>query len=670
LKVAKCPIFATWFPVSTSLFFLLTPLATLLAQIPEAATSTVQIAAEPIDTSPLYFVLPMAPETAVPQPDTLPDQDFRMYDPARKAVLDWGHLGNLGSSARPLWYETNARIGFETGFRPFQLYRSSADELRFYRHGRTFSEAFFTRGRTQRDAASRVRASHTFEGGLNFSLEYRGMDNIGQFLRQRTKHNTLLAGVWHPIGSRYEYFLVFASNANRQIDNGGIIAGFTFGNEGFNGPLGAMTRLKTEDSKTVTTDRSLKFTQYFRFGNTQQKRAFRAVHSAQYGTERWKFSDPFDETEAAGTDFYGLLRRDRRGNRQVVTVRRLENTFNLNTYRSKARGTTTDGFSAGLRHSIFWVNEDDVRDSVVNNLFLTGQFTLTPSKRFYLLANGDLGLLWNAGQYRVTGLVGIDFGKAGRLEGSVLSQIRPPDWVAFRMLNVRQKVWENNGFNKVIENSIQARYSLPLIGFSATGQQHLINNYVYFDQTAFPIQLTSPLSVTQLLLQQNFHVGPIYSDNTVGLQQVNNTNVLRLPNWFTKNSLYVKTPVFKKKLLLYVGADFRMHSQFTPDDYMPLTGQFFLQDSLVQQPYPWIDGFVALKIQSFRFFFRYENLNSLWNPNQVYFQTSRHPQAFASFRLGITWRFMDNNLVGNEQQGPTGGGSSGPPPGIGRRGGF
>jgi hypothetical protein len=91
-----------------------------------------------------------------------------------------------------------------------------------------------------------------------------------------------------------------------------------------------------------------------------------------------------------------------------------------------------------------------------------------------------------------------------------------------------------------------------------------------------------------------------------------------------------------------------MNSTFLPDAYQPVTGQFHLQDTLSQQPYPWADVFVAFKVQTFRFFFRYENAYTFIDNTKVFYQTAWHPQPFGGFRLGVAWRFLDDNSADSQ----------------------
>jgi hypothetical protein len=112
---------------------------------------------------------------------------------------------------------------------------------------------------------------------------------------------------------------------------------------------------------------------------------------------------------------------------------------------------------------------------------------------------------------------------------------------------------------------------------------------------------------------------------------------------------------------LNAGFDFRVNSEFRPEAYQPLSWQFHLQDSITQKPYPWLDAFIAFRVQTFRFFFRYENLSTLFDKSNVFYQTAYYAQPLGAIRFGIGWRFLDGNQGGNT----AGGGGSRPPAGVG-----
>ncbi len=623
---------------------------------------------------PLLITFALSPERLVPAADTLPDRDFRMYDPARRQAIDWGTQGNLGSAARPLLFENQARKGFDVGVHSFDLYMLQPAQLGFYRNVRTFSDASFSQGRNQFETNLNARFARTFEGGTNFSLEYRTLNNLGQYRYQRDKHNALAMGLWVPVGKRYDGFLIYTRNVIRQQENGGIVTDTVFGTGEFAGPIAAEVRLPREAATTRLDDQTLQLTQHLRLIGkaTTGKRTLRATHTFAWNQQRYKFADQGTGANGLGDDldfFDPIFVTDFRGIRHFVSLDRIDNSFTINTFKTKNQGRPSDLLAVGLTHSYFKVNQEP-REFKVSNLFLTGNLAITPSEKFAFTAQGALGVLDNIGEYQLQGELSLGLGKAGQLRASLLSQIRPPALLFDQLYVSKRQVWDHD-FAKPIENTLSATYALPLIGLEATARAHVVNNYLYFDQNAVAAQTTSPLQVTQLLVQENIKWGSLRFDNTVALQQANRDDVFRLPKWFSKNSLYFSGKVFKKRMLLNAGVDFRINSDFRPDGYHPLSWQFHLQDSLSQKPYPWIDLFASFKVQSFRGFVRYENCATWWDKTQVFYQTARHPHPFGALRFGIAWRFMDNNQ-GDEKETPNSPSGISPNPAsrpIGPRGG-
>lgn len=625
------------------------------------------------DTTPLLYAYAQSPERSQPVGDTLPDAQFRQYNPTRKQAVDWGNLGNLGSAARPLFFQSAPRRGFDLGYHAYDLYRLDADDLRFYHNTRSFSEVYFSQGRTQFDGMLNARFGRTFAGGTNLSVDYRTINNKGQYRYQRDKHNTLGIGLWVPLGERYDGFLIFCNNIQRQQENGGIVSDTVFGGGDLSGPTAAEIRLPDQHAVTRDADQTLQLTQHLRFAGAGRdqtgKRVLRATHTLAWTRERFKFSDsPLDKDRAF---FHPLFLTDLRGLRHYLHLHRIDNTLWLSTFKAKQKGRPSDVLAAGLRHSHFRLQQEPRADSTFSNLFAAGQITLTPSERFAFSAQGDLGLLNNFLEYQLQGSLSLSLGKFGQLRGSVLSQRRPPSLIQQRLYVSRRPVWANS-FQKPVENTLSATYALPWAGIEISARTHLVSNYLYFDAQGLPQQIAAPLQVGQVLATANFHFGPFHADNTVALQRNNRPEVLRLPAWFTRNSLYYSGRLFKKRLFLESGVDFRTNADFRPDAYHPLLNQFHLQDSLTQPTYLWMDLFASFKVQSFRFFFRYENIANWWDKETVWYQTARHPQPFGSVRFGIAWRFMDDNVeTATTSPGTSPGGDTGRPSGnapLGPRG--
>ncbi|MDW8229577.1 MAG: putative porin [Saprospiraceae bacterium] len=587
-----------------------------------------------------------APERIHPDGDTLPDAAFRMYDPARQPIIDWGTLGNIGASARPLFFQTDLRRGVQTGYRVFDLYHLDTDDLPFYLGRRALTDLFVSRGRNQNDLMVRAKFSRTFARGTNFSLFHQNIVNIGQYQYQAARHMALTFGLWHPIGRRLESFLMAARNVSRQQENGGLANPSEITGGLFGGPITASIRLPDLQALTRHASTALTWLNHWTpvGDSAARKRTLRLTHRTEWSMARFKFSDPGSRPGLPlrnDTAFFGTFLVDRRGIRHYAELERLENSIELATFKRKEPQSPSDLLAVGVQHTFFRWRQEPFADTSLQNLFLTGRLLIAPSKRFALLATGSAGLLANFGEYQLHGQLRLSLGKAGELRAALISQRYPPALLAHR-LGVSQRPFWQNAFEKPVENMLAATYALPAAGLSVTAQTHQVNNYLYFDQRGLPAQTSAPLQVAQLLVRENLRWKRLRLDLTLASQRFNRTDVVRLPEWFVKGALYHSGYLFQKRLLLEAGADFRWNSAFRADAYQPLTAQFHLQDTFIAQPYLWIDVFAAFKVQAFRFFFRYENLTTLWADNRLFFQTAYYAQPFGAIRLGVAWRFLDS----------------------------
>ena len=186
-----------------------------------------------------------------------------------------------------------------------------------------------------------------------------------------------------------------------------------------------------------------------------------------------------------------------------------------------------------------------------------------------------------------------------------------------------------------METSIKASYSLPQFKFKVTGSYHLVNNFIYYDSLAVPRQTGVPISIFQLSVKKDFKFGPIHLDNVVSVQQVSE-DVLRLPSFYTKNSLYYAGKWFKV-LNVRLGFDLRLSNAYFSNYYYPLTGQFILQNRREVEAYPAVDGFFSMRVSKFRAFFKWENMTDLLINDRLFYQSAFYPHQFSGYRFGIYW---------------------------------
>ena len=100
-------------------------------------------------------------------------------------------------------------------------------------------------------------------------------------------------------------------------------------------------------------------------------------------------------------------------------------------------------------------------------------------------------------------------------------------------------------------------------------------------------------------------------------------------------------------MLFRVGFDVRYHDSWYAYNYMPLTGQFFVQRQAPVPAYPLVDVFASFRVQTLRVFFKMENIYSYLNQkgqakaDAVDYETYHYPVPGPIFRFGLKWRLAN-----------------------------
>lgn len=693
-----------------------------------------------LDTSDIYFFYAGNPNLVFPFSDSLLES-FQQYDPIRLRELDYASLGNLGSAARPLFFQPTWRRGFDVGLHQFDIYQLSTADVRYYKITQAFTQAGYTQGSTQDDGFFNIRFSRNFADGLNLSLESHRINNAGAYDFQQALNSAAAVGLWyHDKNGNYDSYFSFVSNSIEQQDNGG--SADTLLQDNLIPAYQVQMRLST--SNTRHANRELAYTQYFylnrifsdaskkrradkkelkqaekekrkqarieekkavtrdsiarqdslrlklpldKFTDKQKppapsvqdpkarpgvpgplsappgrdtlppavarppaapigQRTYTLYHQIAWRTNSYKFSDTQPDSA-----FYGSFLVDRRGIRHFLETKKLENTFKLQTFKLKqqAQNDTTgralpregDLLEVGLVHSMHFVSQEPVDTGIIQNLFLTGQLNFSPGERLRIRTYGHLGIGANAGDFRLSGELFLNLKKIGNLRLEVVNQLYSPSLLHHRFYVTQTEIWKNN-FNKTLETSLTGTYSLPSFYFSVSGQYHLLSNLVYFGMDGLPKQ-SGAFSIFQLMVRKDFHLGVLHSENWAGLQQTT-SDVLPLPQFYSRHSLYLQKKIFKKVMLAKIGLDARLASGYTPPSYQPLTGQFYLQTGQTLPFTPLLDAHLSFKVKTFRFFFKIENLLPLAT-RTYYFQTADYPLPYGlsdgGMRMGISWRLVD-----------------------------
>ncbi len=199
--------------------------------------------------------------------------------------------------------------------------------------------------------------------------------------------------------------------------------------------------------------------------------------------------------------------------------------------------------------------------------------------------------------------------------------------------------WDN-GFKKIRNTNIRGRILLKeKYGFEAGFT--VIDDDIYFNEYAVPVQYDGLLSNYYVQASADIKlIGKLRLDNKVRFQQVSNTDILRIPNWVLRNTLYYEVSAFKNALNSHFGIEFEYFDSFKSNAYMPATTVTYLQNDVEIGNYPYFNFFLDFKIQELVFFLRLENITQgLFEYN--YYAVPNYARPDFNIRIGATWRFFN-----------------------------
>jgi Putative porin len=619
------------------------------------------------DTANVIYFFADNPGRFYTEKDSLLDNYFQQQDPARKRQLDYFNLGLPTSAAYPSVYQPTMHRGLDIGLHAYDLYHIKNSDVRFFQQTKPFADiSTVISGKASSGLSGRF--SRNFANGVNLSAEFRIIGNINLqnaqgplFTRKvndstsqtwlyegfpRGKNSAIGVGIWKH-SDAYDGFFTVTTNYVSQFDQGGI-------------PSDTLLRVVTP-SQTVSSNLSnatmrhekveISYLQYLKLNkkdSTGTKRNYLATHQITYKSAFYKATDPFATTTLRQDSlFYGMLLNDIRGTRFLLKEKQIENSFNLSTTKARVSADSTkkvagqnDWIELGISHSFHRIDWESAKQNI-NNVIVKGRWNFTPNDNVKVETYAHLNVLgYNVGDYRLSGELFYNLKNVGSITAKAVNQLYEPFLLENTLYLTQKPVWENKAvFKKTLETNLTGTINIPRLHFEGTVAYTLLNNFIYFDKTYKPQQGNAPLSILQLILGENLKFGAFHLDNTIVVQKPTE-KYLRLPDFYTKNSLYTEGKIFKKTMLARFGIDFRYNSAWFAPAYMPTIGQFFVQETGKVKAYPALDAYMSFKVRTFRLFVKMDNLVGNFSKD-VYFQIYNNPVPDRQVWFGVRWQLAN-----------------------------
>lgn len=593
--------------------------------------STTTFFHQAVDTLHIKTYYASQPHIFHPYPDTLLGFQLHQPDLTRRQTIDYIHLGSLGTPAYPLVFSTYERQGLDIGFHEYDLYRRKKEDIKYFIINETFLDASYGQEHTKDDFSFKTTFAKNLSPTWSLSVDYDRISHEGIYKHQKSRHTAFVINTAYRSKKRYQSFMSFSYNDFQQQHNGGVKPNANFSASFYSNRNNIPVYLTTANTRMQ--ENIYAYSQYYNL-RPHKKRQLRLGHELVYENGEYKF---YDTNPANDSLFYGDLQVYNKGLRQYLKWQQFENTFKINISKPDSTQSSKELLDIGLIQQYQFVHQEPI-DTSVNNVMLFGEWSnhLSRYLSWHLYARYNIGK--NSNEYLLKGQLQFHLGAFGTLKGEVMQQRFSPSLVQHQMYISTLPLYQNQ-FKKQLTTNLQAGYHLPRTQTQFSVQYHLLNNYIYFNEKSLPSQSSSNISILQLILQQDISLGKWTLENTL-VYQTDNSEIIRLPRLFLKNSLYWKGYLFKQNMHSKIGLDFRTNTPYYANSFQPLTGQFHLQNDTKIAMYPAVDIFAAFKVKRFRAYAKYENIIG-WFSDKIFYQTPNYPLADPHFVFGVSWIFVD-----------------------------
>lgn len=535
-------------------------------------------------------------------------------------------LGNIGTSARFMYYTPPSVIGWTSGYYSYDLYGLPVNKIKLFntRSPHTDLYAGFASGNRH---ITRITHSQSIKSNWNFgiNLQWLTMDKL---ISTTGRGDNQVRGLaynfymyyWTP-DSNYFALGAFVRKNHNVVEIGGVdTLGFSDIKDFFD--ENADVNLQNVTSGEFRLD-------YYLYQQYQLNPSF-AIYNE---FSRTLTSNYFTDDNLSTNSFfynYQLFNTSKTWNK---------NKFNDLTNESGIKGDWKKAYYnayykyRSLSFSQLYLPTIETRIEG----YVGGNLRYDNDSTYYLSVSGELML--NNGNHKIHAVYENRF-----WELSYKRMMYDPSAIHERYFSNHYE-WFND-FGPVQSDNFQALFKIPLkkILISPFLNLSMLQNYIYFNEQKEPDQASGFAQLYSPGLNLNIQIGKylhwenqlIYTFKT-GEEEAR--DIFRIPPLFINSYLYYSKFMFNEKLLMSIGLNAHYQSNYFADGYDPVTQQFYLQNDFELPSYLLADVFLDLKIETVRIFVKYYYLNQ--KKENGYFATPYYPGPSSGLDLGLSWMFYD-----------------------------
>ncbi len=592
--------------------------------------------------------------------------NFQISNPVFRNNISSTFLGNPGLAARSNFFPERLNSSDFIFVDPFRFYLRHPAEIKYYNTRRPFSLINFSTGGPRGKNEKILSLLHTqnIDPGFNVGFRYFNVNSEGQYSDQQAVTNAMSFFSSYELDN-YSLHANLNLNSARVFENGGLVDDRSLYDPNFETEDHSV---KLQNVRNGFANHSLFVSQswqplLFAGNDTLNDRSswwqrFKVYHVMLYDRYRRTYED---DNPLSG--FYPQVLISNGRTFDSLTYRSLNNDLMVQLPEFSGR-LVHFGARGGIRNELIRGSYNVVPDTLFYPV-PAGQpdpeYSITDRQVHNHMSNaliasasggiGDVFGIWGRGSYFFQGFksgeydlqAGITFDLFGGRNRSVLDagikQKETTPSLFLKSFFSNHFAWENQ-FRRTGESGLSGTISMPERNFTASVDFNLINNFIYFDHTAQPVQYNDILPVISVSAEKDFRLWKFHFRNLVNYQISGKQDILPLPDISIYQSTWFEHTIISGLLNFQIGFDARYTTGFYGYAWQPAISQFYLQNERMIENYPYIDFFINIKHKRARFFFKTEHTNyGLLDPD--YFSALHYPRNERMFKLGVSWTFYN-----------------------------
>ncbi len=580
---------------------------------------------------------------------TLNIKKYYKFNVERKDDFELMPFHNPGQAHNPLAYTFDSNSTYpKIGARAQHYNYYEVEDIKYYSVPTPSTELMWSTVLEQGhllDAMFAFNLSRQF----NMSLSYKSLRSLGKYRHSLSDHGAArITMSYHTKNKRYFIRSHLVAQDLNNDQNGGLTDESLFNFENDDPNFKDRARLETNfsDAESIVRGNRYYFDHFFVLWD--KKDSLKSIPSDlkighQFNFERKHYQYKQDNANSMfGRAFTSDINDDAKYSKLYnEAYLSLNSPITLGEVRFKV-----NNFFYHYSYESIVIAEDDVIDSKLDgNSFAVGGEWHTKFKKFNLDVDASQIVSGNLTGHAYSAMASFKTDSVFTVNARVFSNSRSPNYnYLLNQSDYKSYNWQNDYKNEEI-NGIDFVFDSDKWIFASANLTN-IDNYTYFDldettgQTR-PMQALESVNYFKIKLSKAIKFGNFVLDNQFIYQKVTSgEDVLRVPDFITRNTFYYANHVFKgNPLYLETGVTFSYFSKYLMNSYNPVIAEFYLQNDREYGGFPLFDFFVNFRVKTMRVFFKLEHFNSGFSENN-YYSAPTYPYRDFVIRFGLAWNFF------------------------------